>query len=81
MKNYIYIIITDNGIGRDKAQKIKLNKSALFNKESMGIKITKERLRVFTQNRKLNPKIIITDLTNEQNKPIGTRVTIKIPLK
>lgn len=81
MKDYIYIIITDNGIGRDKAQKIKLNKSALLNEESMGIKITKERLRVFTQNRKLNSEIIITDLTNDQNKPIGTRVTIKIPLK
>jgi len=80
-KNYIFVTITDNGIGRTKAQEIKLSKSAILNKESLGIKITEERLKAYTQNRKFKSEILITDLTNKQNQASGTQVTIKIPLK
>ncbi len=80
-KNYIFVTITDNGIGRTKAQEIKLSKSAILNKESLGIKITEERLKAYTQNRKFKSEILITDLTNKQNQATGTQVTIKIPIK
>ena len=76
---YIKITIEDNGIGRAKAQQIQLRKNMNLKRESMGIKITEERLEVYTQAYKNKFKINFTDLYNEQ-KPAGTRVEVYIPI-
>ena len=78
---YVIIRIIDNGIGRKKAKEIKLNKSAILHKESLGIKNTTERLQIFTQNRKFRSQIIIEDLYKNNNEVKGTQVLIKIPLQ
>ncbi len=77
---YIKVIIEDNGIGREKAEEIRLQKNRTLKKESMGIKITEERLAVYTQAFKHKFKINFIDLYDDQNQPAGTRVEIFIPV-
>ena len=77
---YIKVIIEDNGIGREKAEEIQLQKNRTLKKESMGIKITEERLAVYTQAFKHKFKINFIDLYDDQNQPAGTRVEIFIPV-
>ena len=76
---YIKISIEDNGIGRKKAQDIQRQKNKTLKKESMGIKITEERLAVYTQAFKNKFKINFIDLYNDQ-QPAGTRVNVCIPI-
>ncbi len=75
--NYLQIIIEDNGIGRKKALEIKNKK--VHKKESLGLKITEERLKHFSKNLQNKPSITFIDLTNNSQQPIGTRVEINIP--
>ncbi len=77
--NFIIIRIKDNGIGRKKSALLKDNK--LYKKDSVGIKLTEERLSNFVKNYQNNYSIIFTDLSDKNNDPKGTEVTIKLPLR
>jgi len=77
---YIKIMIEDNGIGRHKAQQIRSQKNINLKKESMGIRITEERLAVYTQAYKNKFKINFVDLYDNRQQPAGTRVEIYIPV-
>lgn len=77
-KEFIQIDISDNGIGRDEAIKIKENKS--LNRKSIGIDLTKERLRNFSNEYENNYSLIYSDLTDDEGNSIGTKVTLKIPI-
>ena len=71
----IIFTILDNGIGRKKAMEYNL-----FNKpghKSVGLDITKERIAHFN-NEKVDKSISITDVVNENNEPMGTKVIIKL---
>jgi sensor histidine kinase YesM len=74
---HIRLEVEDDGIGRDKAQEIlfKQNKDH----RSMATTITLERIQVL--NKKLKKKITldIQDLKNDNDEPIGTKVTFEIP--
>lgn len=66
------IIIEDNGVGRtakDKADK---------NHTSMGIPITNERIDLFNKSYKEKISYEIVDKLDENNKPAGTKVIIKM---
>ena len=76
--DYFQIDIEDNGIGRNQALKIKKSKS--LKRKSIGIELTKQRLRNFADGFQNNYELVYTDLINKQGKPKGTRVTLKIPL-
>jgi HSP90 family molecular chaperone len=69
-------IITDNGIGRDKAAMIK-SKSAEKQK-SMGLHITKERLALLNQDIDAQTSFNIEDITDEKGNAAGTRVILKM---
>jgi len=71
--------ITDNGIGREEAQKIKQKKEAKLHR-SAGMSIIQERLDTLSEfyNEKLF--VNIQDLFNENGKACGTRITLKIPI-
>ncbi len=73
----IFIEIEDNGIGRKRAEAIK--KSRIFNKKSLGINLSSERLRLFSKTSKENFKIRFIDLFDSDGNPTGTRVIIEIP--
>ena len=69
-------IIEDNGIGR-KASTIKPLSG--FKKESMGIKLTEERLQLISKTKNNKAYFLIDDLTDNLNNPIGTRVKMFLP--
>ena len=72
-----HCIITDNGIGRQKALQLK-NSSANPHK-SIGMSVTKSRLELINiiSNIKITEKV--TDLFDNENNPIGTQIDIFIP--
>jgi tetratricopeptide (TPR) repeat protein len=72
-------IITDNGVGRERAKLLK-SKSAEKQK-SMGLKITTERLSLLNNNSSQQTFFTIEDLTDENGNAIGTRVHLKISYK
>ncbi len=76
---FVKIIITDNGIGRTKAEKIKKNK--LLKRRSVGISITNDRLANFFKGQQNGYSIEIKDLYDANNIASGTKVIITIPLE
>ena len=75
---FIQIDIEDNGIGRKASAKIKSNK--VINRKSIGIELTKERLNNFIKDLNNSFSLVFKDLVNENKKPIGTKVTLRIPI-
>ncbi len=73
----IFIEIEDNGIGRKRAEEIK--KSRIFHKKSLGIRLSSERLKLFSKTFNEEFGINFIDLFDSEGKPAGTRVIIEIP--
>jgi LytS/YehU family sensor histidine kinase/Tfp pilus assembly protein PilF len=72
---FLNCIIRDNGIGRKRALELKSKK--LLNHQSLGMRITNNRLSLLTQNK---CKIEWVDLEDENHEALGTEVRILIPL-
>jgi LytS/YehU family sensor histidine kinase len=70
--------ITDNGIGREKAQQWKNNSAAMH--QSKGTDITRKRLIDFNEDNLVTP-IEFFDLYDDKKNPAGTRVTVRIKRK
>lgn len=77
-ESMLAINIVDDGIGRAKAAELK-SKTATKHK-SYGMKVTSERLALINQIYKSGANVTIHDLADDNGRPAGTRVTIKIPL-
>ncbi|MEM7106466.1 MAG: histidine kinase [Bacteroidota bacterium] len=75
---FINGVVEDNGIGRAHSAVLKKNFPKKHN--SMGIKITKERLRLLTEKIETSELLKIEDLKDENGDSSGTRVTLKIPI-
>lgn len=73
---YIIYIVEDNGIGREQSSRYKKNNNP--NHESLGNKLTQERIEIFNQQQNAEGGVTIMDLYNEKNEPNGTRVSVKI---
>lgn len=76
-EGYIDISVTDNGIGREVAEKIKEGK--VLKRKSLGIDITKERLANFSRDYQNSFQVEILDLYDGDNQPTGTKVVLHIP--
>lgn len=76
--DYLQIIITDNGIGREKSASLKNNSST--DHQSSGMRLTKERLDILNKNNQLEITSKIIDLYDENKEACGTQVIINIPL-
>jgi hypothetical protein len=72
-------IITDNGVGREKAEE--MNSKTAEKEKSMGLKITTERLALLNREKGLNTFYEIEDLKDENKKAVGTKITLKISFK
>ena len=70
------IQVTDNGVGRVRSREIKQRK--VRHKQSMGMKITHDRIDLINSLYDANARIDIADLYNEEEKPTGTKVFITI---
>ena len=76
---YITCTITDNGIGRKKSAELRTKTSEPLH-ESMGMKITSERLEVLNRMSKSNLSVNIIDMEDENHNSLGTKVEIFIPI-
>lgn len=74
----LHIEISDDGIGREKAQAYK-SKSAMKQK-SFGMKVTSERIELINQIYKTNTEVEIIDLKDQNGELIGTKVMLNIPI-
>lgn len=70
----LYVTVQDNGIGREKAKENNSKKS--LKEGTVGLQITKDRLRSLTVRTKLMNDFEITDLYDEKNQPSGTLITL-----
>ncbi len=75
--DHICCIVEDNGIGR--AQSENLYKTNKPGHKSMGTSITLKRLDLLKKLHKLEAAFEYTDLKNDQDQAMGTRVRIIIP--
>ena len=77
-EEFIIISITDNGIGRAASEKIK--EAKVLKRKSLGIDITKERLKNFSKDYLNSFKVEFVDLKDEDGTALGTEVTLTIPI-
>lgn len=77
-EHLLEVVITDNGIGREKAAALKSKASNRH--KSFGINMTQERLQVINQLYDIETKVTIIDLYDVAQVPTGTRVIILIPV-
>jgi len=70
---YMQVVVEDNGIGREAA---KAYSQWRENHNSSGVDTTYERLQRFNEDN--HPPFEVTDLTDENNEPSGTRTTLRI---
>ncbi|MFN5983000.1 MAG: sensor histidine kinase [Fluviicola sp.] len=70
----LYVSIQDNGVGRKIAQGFKTNQS--INEGSVGLTITKERMKILAKRTNLQNDLEIEDLVDDKNQAIGTLVNL-----
>ncbi len=75
--NKLVCVVEDNGIGREAANRI--NQLKKIKKQSLGLKITDDRLKFIEKVYGIETDTKIIDLYNEEGKATGTRVIIEIP--
>lgn len=76
--NLLECSVTDNGIGRIKAEELNKNSKETYHK-STALLVTQERLDLLNDNQNIRSLEII-DLYDEQKQATGTKVIIRIPL-
>ncbi len=76
--NSIVCSIEDNGVGREQAAMLK--EPVPEKRESLGMKLTKERLKILEQVKNFRSRIDVTDLKDAMNNPLGLRVELSLPL-
>jgi ligand-binding sensor domain-containing protein len=76
--NFMHAMVEDNGIGR--VRSAEMNRDSHKSHTSMGMKITRERLKLLESTQQTTYKAQITDLYDQNGKPCGTRVEITWPI-
>lgn len=77
-EKYLTIEVEDNGIGRERAMEIKSKK--VFQRPSIGLQLSIDRLKLFSKNRSKHHGISIVDMYSDTQIAIGTKVVLKIPI-
>lgn len=75
---YVEIVIEDNGIGRSKSRENKAKR--VYKQNSVGLKLTEERLELYCRDKALPYELSIHDLENADGEALGTRVHLRYPL-
>jgi ligand-binding sensor domain-containing protein len=70
-------VIEDDGVGRKRAEEIKMSKGPM--KQSLGSKITEDRINVLNSLYSDEIDVQYVDLEDDEGKPRGTRVEITLP--
>jgi LytS/YehU family sensor histidine kinase len=75
----IRYVVEDNGIGRQ--QSVQIETGETKKRESLGMKITQERLNIINQLNKVKAVINIFDLKDAKNQPEGVRIELLLPFE
>lgn len=75
----LQIEVEDNGIGRERAMELKSKK--VFQRDSLGMKLSKDRLRLFAQKRDQAYGMEVLDLYDADGEAAGTRLVLRIPVR
>ena len=75
--NMIRCVVEDNGEGRKNSVKFKIAQEV--KRESLGVKITQERLQIIDKLKKVKTAIFITDLADINNGSSGLRIELLLP--
>jgi lipopolysaccharide biosynthesis regulator YciM len=75
----VHCVITDNGIGRKKAEGLK--SKSVEKSKSLGLKITTDRLALLNEDRNIQSFYQIHDLVAEDGSAAGTKVALQIRYK
>lgn len=78
-ENNLFCVIQDNGIGREKAEIIRIQHPG-NRKRSMGMQITKDRMEMINKLYNTNTSMQIIDLHDGNGIAAGTRVELVIPI-
>ncbi|MFC5412786.1 two-component regulator propeller domain-containing protein [Larkinella bovis] len=78
VNEHLECLVDDDGVGRQKAGEIK--KKSATSHQSVGLKVTEERLQLIHQRSGKEAGVTIIDKVNDDNEPAGTRVVIRVPL-
>lgn len=76
---YVTCTIEDNGVGREKAQRLKILKSGSNTTKSVAMNLTSERLRVLNGLSKERYSVGVLDMKNDDGLATGTRIEVKFP--
>ena len=77
-ENLLYIEITDDGVGRQRASELK-SKSAGKHK-SFGMQVTADRIRMINQLYNIQTQAQVLGLVDSFGEPCGTKVILQIPV-
>lgn len=77
--NGLRVIVEDNGIGREEAAK--MNKKTINKEGSVGLQITKDRLRSLSKRTKRMNDYVMEDLYDEFDNPCGTKIELFFELE
>lgn len=78
-RNMIRCVVEDNGEGRKNSVKFKMTQE--MKRESLGVKITQERLQLIDKLKKVKTAIFITDLADVNNGVSGLRIELLLPFE
>lgn len=73
------VFIEDNGIGRAASKELKHKQ--LITRKSHGMKVTAERMSLLSKKLDLPVEAQVEDLYDDNQRPVGTRVTLTLPVE
>ncbi|WP_229311790.1 sensor histidine kinase [Larkinella rosea] len=71
-------MVDDDGVGRQKSAALK--RSSATSHQSVGLKVTEERLQLIQQRSGKEAGVAMIDKVDDDQEPAGTRVVIRLPL-
>ncbi len=78
-ENNIKVLVTDDGIGRQKAQELKSKQ--VLKKKSYGLQITEDRISILNKTQSNKTTLEIHDLKDASGNALGTQVELIIPVQ
>ncbi|MBN8640244.1 MAG: histidine kinase [Flavobacteriales bacterium] len=78
-ENNIKVLVTDDGIGRQKAQELKSKQ--VLKKKSYGLQITEDRISILNKTQSNKTTLKIHDLKDENGNASGTQIELIIPVQ
>ncbi len=78
-QQYLRCVVTDNGIGREAAQKIKSQQEAQH--KSTALQVTRERLELLALDPTAPQSLRIEDVVSSEEQVIGTQVIMFLPFQ